>query len=283
MSPDQPTTSPPAPPRSSTTLLWSIAAVLAVVAVGLVVAIIALQSLNRTDSTQAGGTTETHAAEETVVVTDTTTAEVTEPGESTPPAAAGTTTHEETRDNATEIRRLSPVTEEWLPSEGWTVTNTTEMMQGDCHPSPVALDAGIYRCGPNALSANACFHNPDSGVSYCPISPFSPEFRAYYFTGEITDTPAVDDPMPWGLELDDARQCTARQGGAWGWRADGYVGAYSCDGGSEVVLAPPGEPAVDDTDDKWTVLMGEMGSQGEDLPTPHPVGVAVAYYAGWQE
>lgn len=283
MSPDQSRTSPPASARNRTGLLWSIAAVLAVVIVGLVIAIIALQTSGNSDVIQADDLTETHVAEETVVVTDTAAADPTEPGESAPPAATTSTTQGETRDDATEVRRISPVTEDWLPRDGWTVTNTTEMMQGDCYPSPVALDDGIYSCGANALSANACFHNPDSNVFYCPFNPFTSEFRAYYFTGEITDTPVIDAPMPWGIELDDARQCTARQGGAWGWRADDYVGVYSCGGGSdEVVLALPGEPVVDDSDDKWTVLMGEMG-QGEDFPAPQPVGVAVAYYAGWQD
>lgn len=284
MSPDQPRTPTPASPRHRTGLLWSIAAILTVVVVGLVIAVFFLPSGDSADDAQASTTPEVYVIKESVVVTETTVAAT--PDENTPAttsATAAPTTQEETRDGATEVRRISPVTDDWLPRDGWTVVNTTEMMQGGCYPSPVALDDGIYSCGANALSANACFHNPDSNVFYCPLNPFNPEFRAYYFTGEVNDTPAARDPMPWGLELDDARQCTARQGGAWGWRADDYVGVYSCGGGSnEVVLALPGEPVVDDSDDKWTVLMGEMG-QGEEFPAPRPVGVTAAYYAGWQD
>lgn len=158
--------------------LTAAAVALAVVLIGLIVAVITLQRTGDTASEAA-------------------------PGNST-------------SQDATEAHRISPVTDDWLPRDGWTITTTTETMQGDCSPSPVALDEGIYTCGASALSANACSHNPDNGVSYCPLSPFEPEFRPYYFLGEINDAPVARDPQPRRLKIDDAANAPSAKTGAWG-------------------------------------------------------------------
>ncbi|NUS94656.1 MAG: hypothetical protein HOQ36_19985, partial [Nocardia sp.] len=88
------------------------------------------------------------------------------------------------------------------------------------------------------------------------------------------------DPEPWALELADGRQCRIRVGGAWGGRADGLVGAYSCTGGAEVVLQPAdARTAIDTSAPTWHVSMGELGAGSPDLPPPTIADVRTAYFA----
>ncbi len=186
---------------------------------------------------------------------------------------------------STEIVRLSPVSRDGQERAGWTRSQSLQTESGFCLPSAVALDSGIYTCGPNALSANACFYVESTGVFYCPLSPFQREYRVFDFRDGFR---AFDEEAtyPWGLELDDGRRCVARQGGAWGARADLYKAVYSCDSGDEFILVAPGESgadAVDDSGGKWTVRMGQMGVPGDDFPAPRTVGVSAAYYAGWED
>lgn len=287
----------PSQPSRSRGILWVVAAIFAVLIIGVIIAALTLS--NSVDT--AGSSTETTVAQESSLVS-TSPEQSSDPGPtgtapvsttSTSSSAPGTTgplvtttdtdspstTSSAPPQGVTEIRRVTPVTRQGEIRAGWTAGNTTEEMDMNCVPSLVALDADVYRCGPNAFAGQACFASAEAGVFHCPISPFYQEFRTYTFTGDISSAP-VADPMPWGMTLDDARQCIARQGGAWGWRADDYVPVYSCTSGTEFVLAASDRPVVDRSREKWTVLMGEVG-QGEEYPAPQPVGVAVAYYAGW--
>ncbi|MGP6174937.1 hypothetical protein [Corynebacterium sp. A21] len=189
----------------------------------------------------------------------------------------------------TEIRTVSPVNRNFDIQDGWSPSANTTGVEGDCYPSPVALDPDIYTCGPSAASMNACYISPASNLlGYCPNGPFSREYRPIQVMGDLKEATVESQPYPWGLELDDGRLCTARQGGAWGSRADGGIGTYSCTGGdtNELGLVMPGDHSpngVDMSGPKWTLKMGAMGSPDDEFPAPRTVGVAIAYFAAWSE
>ena len=83
------------------------------------------------------------------------------------------------------------------------------------------------------------------------------------------------------LELaDGASKCRLRNGGAWGGRADNYVGDYSCDRSDEVVLVKDDQyQVVTKSGPVWTVLVGHLGNADEVFPAPKKVRVVTAYFA----
>ncbi|QGU07032.1 hypothetical protein COCCU_05430 [Corynebacterium occultum] len=233
---------------------------------------------------QPGGT---RSAEETVVtVTAPMSAETeppTEPGPSTAVEDPSAAEQSEISAGQTQIRYISPVNRAGQLQAGWQISES-ESLDTWCGDSPVAVDEGIYSCGPSALSAPVCFAAAD-GIFYCPLGPFGNEIRALDLTFELHDS-TTGEPGPWALKLDDGRTCTVRTGGAWGFRNDDYVGSYSCDRGPEVVLvSQSGDDAfgVDRSGEKWTVKLGELGISGETFPPPSTVGVNTAYFAAWAE
>lgn len=212
------------------------------------------------------------AAETVVTVTTQVTSD---PGPTEPATSAPTT------GPATRIAHISPVNRAGQLQPGWQISERGTMDTW-CGDSPVAVDEGIYSCGPSALSAPACFAATD-GIFYCPLDPLGNQVRALELNIELTDG-TRGEPAPWVLELEDGRRCTIRTGGAWGSREDGYVGSYSCEGGPEVVLAPPegdGSYGVDRSSGRWTVKLGELGMPGDTLPPPSTVGISTAYFAAW--
>ncbi|SPM36592.1 hypothetical protein MRAB57_4433, partial [Mycobacterium rhizamassiliense] len=91
-------------------------------------------------------------------------------------------------------------------------------------------------------------------------------------------------PAPFALQLDDGTQCRLRNGGAWGGRDDGLVGAYGCPFESPAVLvavsANPGAPAIDRSQALWTVKVGALGAGGAHFPPPQAHTVTTAWFAG---
>lgn len=188
----------------------------------------------------------------------------------------------------TEVHTFAPSNRAGDIQPGWTQRGEIEVIDSGCYQSPVALHSDIYSCGPHVLGAQACFPDPTSGMFLCPQGPFNNQFRKLAFTGTVEET-GHTQPYPWGLILEDGRECIARQGGAWGGRADGYYGIYSCAGqdqgqNHEVVLAHPDDPvAIDESTDIWTVEVGELGMPDQHFPPPTRIGVTAAYFAAWPD
>lgn len=188
----------------------------------------------------------------------------------------------------TEVHTFAPSNRAGDLQPGWTQRGEMEVIDSGCYRSPVALHSDIYSCGPHVLGTQACFPDPTSGIFLCPHGPFSNQFRKLVFTGTVEET-GPGQPYPWGLILEDGRECIARQGGAWGGRADGYYGIYSCAGEDqgqnyEVVLAHRDDPvAIDESTDIWTVEVGELGMPDQHFPPPTRIGVTAAYFAAWPD
>jgi hypothetical protein len=96
--------------------------------------------------------------------------------------------------------------------------------------------------------------------------------------------PTVSHPAtaePFALVLDDGTHCRRRNGGAWGSRPDGYLGAYSCQSPAAfVVLAPPNAATIDRSAPVWTVKVGALGTPGTPFPAPQTRSVTTAWVAG---
>ena len=80
-------------------------------------------------------------------------------------------------------------------------------------------------------------------------------------------------------------RCLLRNGGAWGGRADGYVGVYGCGDphANLAVLWLPSQGAgtcIDRSSAAWTVKVGQLGAPDAALPPPATRTVTSAWLAG---
>ncbi|MGW5317952.1 hypothetical protein [Nocardia thailandica] len=169
------------------------------------------------------------------------------------------------------------------PADGFTLPDPTPVSTLNCAdptPSRSATTAGVYRCGPSAAAADVCWPTPDRQGLLCAGDPWQRTLRAYSVDPALTAVGRTASPEPWALELADGRQCRIRVGGAWGGRADGLVGAYSCSGGHDVVLQQvDARTAIDTSSSTWTVAVGPLGSGSPEFPPPATVAVRTAYFA----
>ncbi|MFD3509786.1 hypothetical protein [Nocardia sp. NPDC058666] len=169
------------------------------------------------------------------------------------------------------------------PANGFTLTSPTPVGSIDCShmsPSRSATTAGIYECGASADSANVCWAAPDKASLLCANDPWQRGLRVYTVSPPVAEVGKTASPEPWALDLADGRHCRIRVGGAWGGRSDGLVGAYSCDGGHDVVLQPAtARTAIDTSTSTWLVKVGPLGSGAPDFPAPAVVAVRTAYFA----
>lgn len=183
----------------------------------------------------------------------------------------------------TEVISLTAVDAEGRPTDGFTVISPDPFGTLNCRnavPSHSATTPGIYHCGASADAADVCWPTPSRTELLCADDPWQRQLRRYTIDPPLEPVTAPESPEPWALELADGRQCRIRVGGAWGGRADGMVGAYSCTGGSEVVLQPAdARTAIDTSSDTWQVAMGELGAGSPDFPPPTMVDVRTAYFA----
>lgn len=185
---------------------------------------------------------------------------------------------------ATSVVSVVAVTAAGQPAAGFTIVSPDPYGALDCRyaePSRSGNTPGIYSgCGASADSADVCWAPPDNTTLLCAGDPWQRTLRRYTVTPQLSAVGRTESPEPWALELADGRHCRIRVGGAWGGRSDGLVGAYSCDGGHDVVLQPANaRTAVDTSSSTWTVRVGPLGSGSPDFPPPPDVAVRTAYFA----
>jgi hypothetical protein len=155
----------------------------------------------------------------------------------------------------------------------------------DCsEPSPSAVADNVYYCSPSAAGAGTCWPSTP-GSLLCVDNPWDRQLHRVMFDGQLPPVHATANPDPFALTLDDGTRCLLRNGGAWGGRADGYVGVYGCGGpGSDLaVLWLPSQGAgscIDRSSAAWTVKAGRLGAPDAVLPPPATRAVTEAWLAG---
>ena len=98
----------------------------------------------------------------------------------------------------------------------------------DCStPSPSAVAANVYACSPSAAGAATCWPSTP-GSLLCVDNPWDERLHRVAYHGQLPPVQPTASPEPFALELDDGTHCLLRNGGSWGGRDDGYVGAYGC-------------------------------------------------------
>jgi hypothetical protein len=129
-------------------------------------------------------------------------------------------------------------------------------------PSPSAVAANIYYCSPTAAGAGTCWPSTP-GSLLCVDNPWDKSLHRVTYGGSLPPVQPTASPDPFALLLDDGTRCLFRNGGAWGWRDDGYEGAYYC-GNLAVLWLPSQGPGtcIDRSGPVWTVKVGELGAQG---------------------
>ena len=166
------------------------------------------------------------------------------------------------------------------PANGYREIGSDESSAVDCRdPSPAAVDGNIYSCGPTAAAADVCW--PASGLDLlCMNDPWSRELHRVRANAPLPQVSPPDPREPVALQLEDGNRCRLRNGGAWGGRDDGYVGAYLCGGDVVVLVQQHGNTdPVDRSAPVWTVKVGRLGPPGQPLPPPTTVNVVTAWFA----
>ncbi|WP_232622270.1 hypothetical protein [Rhodococcus rhodochrous] len=179
----------------------------------------------------------------------------------------------------TEVINIVAVDRNGVPLPEWRARNPVRTAVDCQYPWPSMSSRGtdIVSCGSTVDGAHTCWIHNDRRSLTCAIDVWKKEFLQYRVDEPLSPVSAPTEAEPEWLELDDGSHCFRRHGGAWGARADGLAGAYSCDGGDSFVLAYDG-PAIDTGAGQWTVKVGGLGASGEVFPTPAVVGVVRAYF-----
>jgi hypothetical protein len=165
------------------------------------------------------------------------------------------------------------------PSQG----NVTAV--NDCTtPSPSAVADNIYYCSPSAASAGTCWPSTP-GSLLCVGNPWDKRLYRVTYGGQLPPVRPTATPEPFALVLDDGTRCLLRNGGAWGGRDDGYVGAYGCGDPSTnlAVLCLPNQGAgtyIDRSAPVWTVKVGQLGTPTTHFPPPQTRAVTTVWFAG---
>ena len=150
-------------------------------------------------------------------------------------------------------------------------------------PSPSAVADNVYACSPSAAGAATCWPSTP-GSLLCVDNPWDQRLHRVAYNGQLPPVQPPASPEPFALVLDDGTRCLLRNGGAWGGRDDGYVGAYWCgnSGVNPVVLCLPSSPTcIDDRSGPvWMVKVGQLGAPGAHFPPPQVHAVVSAWFAG---
>jgi hypothetical protein len=153
-----------------------------------------------------------------------------------------------------------------------------------CAASPAAIADDIYVCAPSAAGADVCWPSTP-GSLLCLRDPWDKGLHRVAYTQPLPHVKAPAAPEPLALLLDDGTQCRLRNGGAWGGRDDGLVGAYGCPSANLAVLVPQqpqegGASPIDRSQPMWTVRVGSLGGADAHLPPPQTRSVKTAWFAG---
>ena len=188
---------------------------------------------------------------------------------------------------ATQVITLVPVGPNGEPINGFREappqSNVNTVV--DCTTSsPAAVADDIYSCSPSAASADVCWPSTP-GSLLCVDDPWDMELYRVSYSDQLPHVEPVAQPQPLALLLDDNTRCLLRNGGAWGGRQDGYVGAYSCGpiNSNLAVLVQPSQGAtavIDRSLPAWTVKVGQLGSPTAEFQPPQTHTVATAWFAG---
>ncbi|MGA8253883.1 MAG: hypothetical protein ACLP3C_05265 [Mycobacterium sp.] len=149
----------------------------------------------------------------------------------------------------------------------------------DCTtPSPSAVANDVYYCSPTAAGAGTCWPSTP-GSLLCVDNPWDMRLHRVTYGGPLPPVQPTASPDPFALLLDGGTRCLFRNGGAWGGRADGYVGVYDC--GDVAVLWLPSQGAgtcIDRSAPEWTVKVGQLGAPTTQPPQTR--AVTTAWFAG---
>jgi hypothetical protein len=149
----------------------------------------------------------------------------------------------------------------------------------DCTtPSPSAIANNVYYCSPTAAGAGTCWPSTP-GSLLCVDNPWEMRLHRVTYSGPLPPVQPTASPDPFALLLDGGARCLFRNGGAWGSRADGYVGVYDC--GDVAVLWLPSQGAgtcIDRSAPMWTVKVGQLGAPTTQPPQTR--AVTSAWFAG---
>jgi hypothetical protein len=167
-----------------------------------------------------------------------------------------------------------------VPGEGnvFTVSDCTT-------PSPSAVADNVYYCSPTAAGAGTCWPSTP-GTLLCVDDPWDKRLHRVSYDGPLPPVRPTASPDPLALTLDDGTRCLLRNGGAWGGRADGYVGVYGCGtggGANPAVLWQPNQGAgacIDRSSAVWKVKVGEVGEPDSVFPPPQTHAVTAVWLAG---
>jgi len=149
----------------------------------------------------------------------------------------------------------------------------------DCTtPSPSAVANDVYYCSPTAAGAGTCWPSTPGSLLYVD-NPWDMRLHRVTYGGPLPPVQPTASPDPFALLLDGGTRCLFRNGGAWGGRADGYVGVYDC--GDVAVLWLPSQGAgtcIDRSAPVWTVKVGQLGAPTTQPPQTR--AVTTAWFAG---
>lgn len=170
------------------------------------------------------------------------------------------------------------------PINGYTETPPQgNVVTVECsEPSRSAVADNVYSCSPSAAGAGTCWPSTP-GSLLCVDDPWAKRMHRVRYAGSLPPVQPTATPEPFALTLDDGTHCLLRNGGAWGVRADGYEGAYSCNGPRLAVLWLPSQGAgscIDRSSPAWTVKVGQLGTPDAALPPPQTRAVTEAWFAG---
>ncbi|MFE0028130.1 hypothetical protein [Amycolatopsis sp. NPDC059021] len=180
----------------------------------------------------------------------------------------------------TKVVTVVPVDRDISAQRGYAVTPGYNGVDS-CTSSYASVGRDVVSCSPSAAGADVCWVKADRLTMLCGGMPWEKALMAVTASSPVARVPVARDPQPWGLELSDGAHCRLRNGGSWGGRSDGFVGAYFCDRPNEYVLGKQDPtPVVNKAAPTWTVLVGDLQNPDSVLPPPKRVRVLIAYFAG---
>lgn len=151
-----------------------------------------------------------------------------------------------------------------------------------CVASPSAVADNVYACSPSAAGAATCWPSTP-GSLLCVDNPWEQRLHRVAYYGQLPPVQPPASPEPFALELDDGTHCLLRNGGAWGGRDDGYVGAYWCGNSGanpSVLCLPSDQSCIDRSGPVWKVKVGQLGAPDAHFPPPQVHAVTSAWFAG---